>query len=150
MKRNLIAMFVLMAGGLFAQYRDGHAQSGGNNGGGDRYDPRYDDNGSYADSYDVRTPPPDAPRYDRDRGFRRSPMPGPGFIWVDAGWTWMRGHYVWVAGYWTRPPFMGGYWVSSRYDRGRFFSGFWAGNRNRHFDRDREREREYDRHAYRR
>lgn len=59
-------------------------------------------------------------------------MPGPGFVWVDGYWSWMRGRYVWVSGYWTRPPFAGGYWMAPRYNRGRFFAGFWAGNRNWH------------------
>jgi WXXGXW repeat (2 copies) len=131
MKRNLIAMFVLMAGGLLAQTRDGYGQPGDY--GNDRYDPRYDNNG-YAESYDVRTAPP-APMF--DRGFRRPAMPGPGFVWVDGYWSWMRGRYVWVGGFWTRPPFVGGYWVSPRYERGRFFAGFWGGNRNNNrYDRD--------------
>jgi len=138
MKRNLMAIFLLATGGLFAQYRDGYGQPGGGYGDNSQYDPRYDgsysNRGDYADSYDVRTAPP-PPMY--AHRYRRPPMPGPGFVWVDGYWSWMRGSYVWVAGYWTRPPFIGGFWVAPRYHAGRFFAGFWGGrnNRNSHNDR---------------
>ena len=125
MKRNLMAMLVLAAGGLFGQYRDGYGQPAepGYAGG----DARYDRDVDYADSYDVRTAPP-PPRY--AQGFGRPPMPGPGFLWVDGYWNWIGGNYAWVGGYWTQPPFAGGYWVAPRFSVGRFFLGYWGGGRS--------------------
>jgi hypothetical protein len=141
MKRNLMAIFLLAAGGLLAQGRDGYGQRNGqpgydqrpgyNQGGG--YDPNYDQDydPNYNPNYDpqgyVAQAPP-APMY--GPGYRRPPMPGPGFVWVDGYWSWMRGRYVWVGGYWTRPPYVGSYWVAPRYRSGRFFAGFWAGSRH--------------------
>ena len=130
MKRNLIAMLVLATGTLFAQSRDGYGQPGY---GGGNNSPRYDDR-DYRDDrdgydyqgYDAPAPPP-APRY--AYGYRRPPMPGPGFVWIDGYWSFMRGRYVWETGYWTRPPYMGGYWSAPRYNSGRFFGGFWSGGR---------------------
>jgi len=124
MKRNLIAIFVLAAGGLFAQNRGGDGQPGN---GQPAYDPQYDANYNsnyHAQGYVAQAPPP-APMY--GPRYRRPPMPGPGFVWVNGYWSFMRGRYVWTPGYWTRPPFAGGYWVAPRYNRGHFFAGFWAG-----------------------
>lgn len=114
MKRNLIATLVLMAGGLFAQNGGGYGP-GYDDG---QYDPGYNDQGYVAQA------PPVAPMY---RYQQLPPMPGPGFVWIDGYWSFMRGRYVWVGGYWTRPPFVGGYWRAPRYSGGRFFAGFWAG-----------------------
>ncbi len=122
MKPKLIAIFVLAAGGLFAQNRGcyGYGQLA--------YDPQYDANYNHA-NYNaqryVAQPPMYGPRY------WRPPMPGPGFVWVDGYWSFMRGRYVWAPGYWTRPPFAGGYWVAPVYNRGHFFAGFWGGHRGR-------------------
>lgn len=119
MKRNLIAIFVLAAGGLFAQSRGGHAQPPN--------DPQYNDTYNSL-GYAAQAPPP-APRY--GPSFRRPPVPGPGFVWVDGYWSFARGRYVWVGGYWSRPPIAGGYWVAPRYAGGRFFAGYWAGRNSR-------------------
>lgn len=133
MKRNLMAIFLLAAGGLFAQYRDGYGQPGygqpgyGQPGNDPYYDPNYNPN--YDPQGYVAQAPPPVPAY--GPSYRRPPMPGPGFVWVDGYWSWMRGRYVWVGGYWTRPPYVGSYWVAPRYNSGRFFAGFWAGGGRR-------------------
>ena len=78
MKRNLIAMFLVAAGAMFAQNRDGYGQPAY---GGDGYDPRYDNNDYNDQGYVAQAPPP-APMYGRGY-YGRPPMPGPGFVWVD-------------------------------------------------------------------
>ncbi len=86
-------------------------------------DPAYD-----ANYQGVYAPPPPAPP--PVYGYRRPPMPGPGYFWVDGYWNFAGGRYVWVAGFWGLPPYSGGYWVAPRYSSGRFFTGFWGGRRN--------------------
>lgn len=150
MKRNLVAMMVVVAGTMFGQYGRPGAYDPGPAGYDDRY--AYDDQGYVAPA----PPPMPAAPYGSSYGYyRRPPMPGPGFVWVDGYWSWMRGRYAWVPGYWMRPPFAGGYWMAPRHDRGRFFAGFWArpgfgvgfgfgggGRGNGHgYDRDRDRGR---------
>ncbi len=136
MKKNLIAIMVLAAGGLFAQYGNGdrRGQPGYNDARDDaRYDTRYDSDYD-SQGYIAHAPPP-APVY--GPSFRRPAMPGPGFVWVDGFWSFTRGRYVWVSGYWMRPPYVGSYWVAPRYSSGRFFAGFWGGSRNIHTNRRR-------------
>ncbi|MEZ5352844.1 MAG: hypothetical protein R2762_09430 [Bryobacteraceae bacterium] len=138
MKRNLIATMLLAAGGLFAQYGGGYGRPDYRD---QPYDPRYDSpyndgyNQGYSQSGYVAVAPPRAPVY--GPAFRRPPMPGPGFVWVDGFWNFHRGRYIWVSGYWMRPPFVGSYWVAPRYTSGRFFAGFWAGSRANRHDRGR-------------
>jgi hypothetical protein len=134
MKRNLLALLV-MAGGLSTamfgqQYPNGRNVNAQYDN--DRWDDDDYDQGVYAP-----TPPP-MPR----SAYRRPPMPGAGFFWVDGYWNFRGGRYNWVAGYWMRPPHVGGAWVRPRYSGGRFYRGFWSGGRqafNRGPDRNNDR-----------
>lgn len=131
MKTKVVMLAAIAAGTMFAQYRDEYGQPGPYNGdpryGDSRYEgPAYDD-GYANDQYYTAPPPPPMPAY--AVGYRRPPMPGPGWIWVDGYWGWGRGRYLWVNGYWARPPYGGAVWVAPRYNSGRFFVGFWSGGR---------------------
>jgi hypothetical protein len=147
MKRNWIAMLVIAGGfgsAMFGQqyppYRgdpnyneqSGNVQYDNGQYAGDQGNGAYNENSAYNGSYQgVYAPaPPPMPRY----AYQRSPMPGPGYYWVDGYWDLIGGRYCWVGGYWMLPPYAGGYWVSPRYSGGHFFLGFWGGGR-RDFDR---------------
>jgi hypothetical protein len=112
------------------QGQNGQGQNGqGQNG---QYD---DDQGDY--EYDqndegIYAPAPPAPP---SYGYDRTPMPGPGYYWVDGFWNYRGGRYGWTRGYWMRPPYAGGYWVAPRYTGGRYFGGFWGGGPNRGYVR---------------
>jgi len=84
------------------------------------YSDEYSDQG-----YDVPPPPP-APNY----AYNRSPMPGPGYSWIDGYWGFGAGRYSWVGGNWRVPPFAGGSWFAPRYAAGRYYAGYWRGNRS--------------------
>ena len=144
MKQNLVATTIVMAavtaGTMFGQYR-------GNSTGRppvtvydnddrrpDYRDPeRNRDNRGYAyddDEYDERgfgaPAPPPMPAHSYG-GYRRPPMPGPGFVWVEGFWSLDRaGRYIWVSGLWVRPPYGDARWMAPCYERGRFFGGFWS------------------------
>ncbi len=139
MKRNLAAAMILAAGTLSAQYpsRDRYDDRAYD----DRYDNRgYDNRGNGNSDYDAgynagynagysagyeAPPPPAAPAY--GVAYRRPPMPGPNYLWVDSCWNFRGGRYVWSTGYWAPRPFAGAYWVAPRYNSGRFFVGYWGG-----------------------
>jgi len=145
MKRNWMATMVVAAGmgsTMFGQQYPQQSQY-------PQQDPRYQGDPIYNGDYGrdagygngqqgVYAPaPPSPPRY----AYNRSPMPGPGFAWVDGYWNFYNGRYSWVSGYWMQPPYAGGYWVAPRYSSGRFFLGFWGGGRqgyDRGFVRDRD------------
>lgn len=174
MKRNLVAMMAVVAAAAtteaaFGQVRNGRPpvaaydnddrrpgyRDAGNNDNGYDYDYDYDDRG-----YSAPAPPPPASVYAYGGGsYRRAPMPGPGFVWVDGFWAFNRGRYVWIDGFWARPPYGGARWMAPRYSGGRFFGGFWsAPGRSRvgfgfsfGGSRDRNWDRRFDRHpGYRR
>jgi hypothetical protein len=46
-----------------------------------------------------------------------TPMPGPGYVWVNGEWVWNNGWY-WSAGYWLYPPFPGAVWVGAYWVHG--------------------------------
>jgi WXXGXW repeat (2 copies) len=46
----------------------------------------------------------------------RTPMPGPGYAWVDGYWFSNGGRYEWRHGVWQRPPYAGAYWNHPHYD----------------------------------
>jgi hypothetical protein len=127
MTRNLIAMLALGAGVMLAGSRDGYGRyddGAYDSRHGSRYGDRYDPDGYAAPA------PPRGPVHGPH--FRRPPMPGHGFVWVEGYWSFARGRYVWVNSYWARPPFAGAYWVAPRYHGGRHFVGFWSGRDHRH------------------
>jgi hypothetical protein len=41
-----------------------------------------------------------------------APAPGPGYVWIDGGYTFVGGRRIWNAGYWRAPVF------APHYDRG--------------------------------
>ena len=114
MPRNWMAMLVVAGGlesGMFGQ----------------QYPPNQGDQGDdayYGNGHGVYAPaPPPMPYY----ACQRSPMPGPGYYWVDGYWDFLGGRYRWVGGYWMFPPYAGGSWMPPRYFGGRFYLGFWGG-----------------------
>ena len=105
---------------------------------------------------------PPAPRYER-----RSPRPGPDYIWVGGFWHSDGGQWIWVPGRWEPPVAPQAYWIPPRYvrsERGYIYEpGHWStqtvivgedvrGNRawRRHErQHERELERERNRENYR-
>ncbi|BDC53083.1 hypothetical protein F183_A53980 [Bryobacterales bacterium F-183] len=77
----------------------------------------------------VYAPPPPPPAYYGGYGYnvyRRPPMPGPGFVWIDGYYNWApRGGYAWRPGYWAARPHPRAYWVAPRYHRGGYIGGYW-------------------------
>ena len=48
---------------------------------------------------------------------RRSPMPGPGYFWIDGYWHWDGHRYGWQGGRWAVPPHERAVWVAPRYEK---------------------------------
>jgi uncharacterized protein YcfJ len=57
-----------------------------------------------------------------------TPMPGPGYSWVNGEWVWNNGWY-WSAGYWGVPPVVGTIWIGGYWDHGRYYRGHWGPRR---------------------
>ena len=90
---------------------------------------------------------------------RRSPRPGPDYVWINGAWAWEGGQWAWVPGRWDRPAERHARWVSPRYahdgDGYRYEPGHWSNERivegddyrewhARHHN-DRNHDRSYDR-----
>ena len=43
--------------------------------------------------------------------------PGPGWVWTEGYYDWVRGSWVWRPGRWARPPYPGYVWRSPTYER---------------------------------
>ena len=58
-----------------------------------------------------------------------TPVPGPGYAWVEGYWVWQSRTYAWVPGHWQRPPKRHAKWHSGRWkrhDRGWYYvPGYW-------------------------
>lgn len=70
-----------------------------------------------------------------------TPCPGPGYVWIDGGYTFVGGRRIWNAGYWRAPVF------APRYERGFVERGRFIDHRDfdrRDFDR-RDFDHRYDR-----
>ena len=74
------------------------------------------------------------------------PCPGPGYAWVEGYWYPRGSRYFWRAGYWSRPPYVGGYWVAPRYYEHRYYPGYW-GHRGRGVERWEHHGRDHGRHG---
>ncbi|GAB5545586.1 MAG: hypothetical protein SangKO_053460 [Sandaracinaceae bacterium] len=59
-----------------------------------------------------------------------SPVPGPGYVWVNGYWYWNGYEYTWVRGHWAVAPGAGYVWVRSGYVHVdgdyRFVPGRWS------------------------
>jgi len=111
MKTRLLLMAILAGGSLFAET---HWSIG---------------IGIGTPGYYYAPPPPPLIAY------APPPCPGPGYTWV-TGYRYPGGsRYLWHAGYWTRPPYAGGYWVAPRYYEHHYYPGYWE-HRGRRWDRD--------------
>jgi hypothetical protein len=58
---------------------------------------------------------------------KRSPMPGPAYVWVGGYHRWDGNAYVWVPGEWERPPHQGAVWVAPRWEHRNGGYGFVPG-----------------------
>ncbi len=89
--------------------------------------------------YEAAPPPPAPEEY-------VPACPAPGYTWVQGYWYPVGPRHYWHAGYWSRPPYGGGYRVSPGYYEHRYYPGYWE-RRERHWDRDdRERWEHHQRH----
>jgi len=46
---------------------------------------------------------------------RRTPSPGPGYVWTPGYQRWDGNHYSWVPGTWERAPRAHAHWVPNRW-----------------------------------
>ena len=46
----------------------------------------------------------------------QSPMPGPGYAWIEGSWVWGADNkWDWQAGHWSHQPYPGAVWVPHHY-----------------------------------
>ena len=117
MKKTLVAILPLGAGSAFAESHWSIGIGVGVPAGG---------------YYETAPPPPPAEYV--------PPFPASGYTWVQGYWYPNGGRYYWHAGYWSRPPYQGGYWVSPRYSEHHYYPGYWE-RRERRGDRDDDHDR---------